>query len=91
MVPAVAAAPPRAAFGLVARGLAPQVGSPGTVPGVSEKEIKAELIKEVLDLQNTLDVLSERVDHVKGDNHKLQDENKMLTLYIENLQSKLPS
>eukprot|EP00039_Didymoeca_costata_P019980 m.339607 g.339607 ORF g.339607 m.339607 type:complete len:87 (-) comp18883_c0_seq1:158-418(-) len=53
----------------------------------SENEVKAELIRQVLDLQNTLDALSRRVDSVKQENLKLHSENQVLTQYIENLQS----
>eukprot|EP00052_Salpingoeca_macrocollata_P026935 m.253040 g.253040 ORF g.253040 m.253040 type:complete len:71 (-) comp22668_c3_seq4:1709-1921(-) len=51
----------------------------------SEAEVKAELISQVLELQNTLDALSQRVDSVKEENSKLKAENHTLTQYIENL------
>ncbi|XP_028401543.1 short coiled-coil protein B-like [Dendronephthya gigantea] len=52
-----------------------------------EGEEKAKLINEVLELQNTLDDLSQRVDAVKDENLKLKSENQVLGQYIENLMS----
>ncbi|KAI9579916.1 short coiled-coil protein B [Glossina fuscipes] len=52
-----------------------------------EKEEKARLISQVLELQNTLDDLSQRVDSVKEENLKLRSENQVLGQYIENLMS----
>lgn len=52
-----------------------------------EKEEKARLITQVLELQNTLDDLSQRVDSVKEENLKLRSENQVLAQYIENLMS----
>ncbi|XP_046853735.1 short coiled-coil protein B-like [Xenia sp. Carnegie-2017] len=52
-----------------------------------EKEEKAKLITEVLELQNTLDDLSLRVDAVKDENLKLKSENQVLGQYIDNLMS----
>ncbi|XP_055387642.1 short coiled-coil protein B [Condylostylus longicornis] len=52
-----------------------------------EKEEKARLISQVLELQNTLDDLSQRVDSVKEENLKLKSENQVLGQYIENLMS----
>ncbi|XP_061392442.1 short coiled-coil protein B [Musca vetustissima] len=52
-----------------------------------EKEEKARLITQVLELQNTLDDLSQRVDSVKEENLKLRSENQVLGQYIENLMS----
>eukprot|EP00051_Salpingoeca_urceolata_P026762 m.478554 g.478554 ORF g.478554 m.478554 type:complete len:77 (+) comp21163_c0_seq1:347-577(+) len=46
---------------------------------------KAELVAQVLQLQTTLDELSQRVDAVKDENGKLKSENHVLTQYIENL------
>ncbi|KAE8745163.1 hypothetical protein FOCC_FOCC008229 [Frankliniella occidentalis] len=56
-------------------------------PDVSpdEQEEKARLISQVLELQNTLDDLSQRVDSVKEENLKLRSENQVLGQYIENL------
>ncbi|XP_023226672.1 short coiled-coil protein B isoform X2 [Centruroides vittatus] len=52
-----------------------------------EAEEKARLIAQVLELQNTLDDLSQRVDSVKEENLKLKSENQVLGQYIENLMS----
>ncbi|CAB4000052.1 short coiled-coil A isoform X3, partial [Paramuricea clavata] len=52
-----------------------------------EGEEKAKLINEVLELQNTLEDLSQRVDAVKDENLKLKSENQVLGQYIENLMS----
>lgn len=52
-----------------------------------EKEERARLISQVLELQNTLDDLSQRVDSVKEENLKLRSENQVLGQYIENLMS----
>jgi len=46
---------------------------------------KAKLTTQVLELQNTLEQLSNRVDGVKEDNLKLKSENQVLGQYIENL------
>ncbi|CAG7733501.1 unnamed protein product [Allacma fusca] len=58
-------------------------------PDVSpdEQEEKARLIAQVLELQNTLDDLSQRVDSVKEENLKLRSENQVLGQYIESLMS----
>ncbi|KAK3100056.1 hypothetical protein FSP39_014025 [Pinctada imbricata] len=50
-----------------------------------EAEEKQRLINQVLELQNTLDDLSSRVDTVKEENLKLKSENQVLGQYIENL------
>ncbi|CAG0878987.1 unnamed protein product [Darwinula stevensoni] len=50
-----------------------------------EQEEKARLISQVLELQNTLDDLSQRVDNVKEENLRLKSENQVLGQYIENL------
>ncbi len=47
-----------------------------------EKEV---LIAQILDLQNTLHDLSQRVNSVKEENSKLKAENHVLNQYIENL------
>ncbi|XP_065202000.1 short coiled-coil protein B [Planococcus citri] len=52
-----------------------------------ELEEKARLITQVLELQNTLDDLSHRVDSVKDETLKLRSENQVLGQYIENLMS----
>ncbi|CRK91873.1 CLUMA_CG005494, isoform A [Clunio marinus] len=48
---------------------------------------KARLISQVLELQNTLDDLNQRVDGVKEENLRLKSENMVLGQYIENLMS----
>jgi predicted nuclease with TOPRIM domain len=48
---------------------------------------KARLISQVLELQNTLDDLNQRVDGVKEENLRLRSENLVLSQYIENLMS----
>lgn len=52
-----------------------------------EQEEKARLISQVLELQNTLDDLSQRVNSVKEENLKLKSENSVLNQYVENLMS----
>lgn len=52
-----------------------------------EAEEKSRLISQVLELQNTLEDLSQRVDSVKEENLKLKSENLVLGQYIENLMS----
>jgi len=57
---------------------------PQTEP-FEDQEEKARLISQVLELQNTLDDLSQRVDSVKEESLKLRSENQVLGQYIENL------
>ncbi|KAK0417304.1 hypothetical protein QR680_012933 [Steinernema hermaphroditum] len=52
-----------------------------------DQEEKARLIASVLELQNTLNDLSERVDNVKEESLKLRSENQVLGQYIQNLVS----
>ncbi|CAI5444768.1 unnamed protein product [Caenorhabditis angaria] len=52
-----------------------------------DPEEKARLITHVLELQNTLDDLSQRVDSVKEESLKLRSENIVLGQYIQNLMS----
>ncbi|KHN85456.1 Short coiled-coil -like protein [Toxocara canis] len=52
-----------------------------------DQEEKARLIAQVLELQNTLDDLSQRVDSVKEESLKLRSENQVLGQYIQNLMS----
>ncbi|XP_021962345.1 short coiled-coil protein homolog [Folsomia candida] len=52
-----------------------------------EQEEKASRIAQVLELQNTLDDLSQRVESVKEENLKLRSENQVLGQYIESLMS----
>lgn len=60
------------------------VGTPPPLvsPGSTEKE---ELISHILELQNTLHDLSQRVNSVKEENSRLKSENQVLNKYIENL------
>ncbi|KAL7730266.1 hypothetical protein ACLKA6_016527 [Drosophila palustris] len=55
--------------------------------GADDLQEKSRLITQVLELQNTLDDLSQRVDSVKTENLKLRSENQVLGQYIENLMS----
>ena len=50
--------------------------------GGTEKE---ELISHILELQNALHDLSQRVNSVKEENSRLKSENQVLNKYIENL------
>uniref|UniRef100_A0A0N5AGM9 Short coiled-coil protein n=1 Tax=Syphacia muris TaxID=451379 RepID=A0A0N5AGM9_9BILA len=52
-----------------------------------DQEEKARLIAQILELQNTLDDLSARVDSVKEESLKLRSENQVLGQYIQNLMS----
>ncbi|KAA3674494.1 short coiled-coil protein [Paragonimus westermani] len=51
----------------------------------ADKEEKQRLIKQILELQHTLEDLSARVDVVKEENLKLHSENQILGQYIENM------
>jgi len=51
---------------------------------LDEQEEKARLIAQVMELQNTLDDLSQRVDSVKEENLKLRAENQVPPLDILN-------
>jgi len=64
---------------------APPLLDPDLSP--DEMEEKSRLISQVLELQNTLEDLSQRVDSVKEENLKLKSENQVLGQYIENLMS----
>lgn len=50
-----------------------------------ESTEKEELISHILELQNTLHDLSQRVNSVKEENSRLKSENQVLNKYIENL------
>lgn len=52
-----------------------------------EQEERERMIQQILELQNTLDDLTQRVDSVKEENLKLKSENQVLGQYIENLMS----
>ena len=51
----------------------------------TESAEKQELISHILELQNTLHDLSQRVNSVKEENSRLKSENQVLNKYIENL------
>ncbi|KAF8569608.1 hypothetical protein P879_00396 [Paragonimus westermani] len=51
----------------------------------ADQEEKQRLIKQILELQHTLEDLSARVDVVKEENLKLHSENQILGQYIENM------
>lgn len=60
-------------------------GRLGLIDGeqIEDEEVeKARLITSVLELQNTLDDLNQRVDAVKFENLKLKSENQVLGQYI---------
>ena len=68
--------------------------SPSTVQAIelssphssgSKNGEKEELISHILELQNTLHDLSQRVNSVKEENSRLKSENDVLNKYIENL------
>ncbi|CAJ0941443.1 unnamed protein product, partial [Mesorhabditis belari] len=50
-----------------------------------DPEEKARIISQVLELQSTLDDLSQRVDSVKEESLRLRSENQVLGQYIQNL------
>jgi len=54
---------------------------------VEDQDEKARLIAQILELQNTLEDLSRRVDIVKDESMKLGSENQVLGQYIQNLMS----
>ncbi|CAH8535364.1 unnamed protein product [Dicrocoelium dendriticum] len=51
----------------------------------ADHEEKQRLIKQIIELQHTLEDLSARVDVVKEENLKLRTENQILGQYIENM------
>ncbi|CAG8579127.1 9727_t:CDS:2 [Paraglomus brasilianum] len=53
----------------------------------NEPEEKAKLIKQVIDLQEGLKALIDRVESVKKDHEKIQSSNQILQTYINNLMS----
>uniref|UniRef100_A0A0N5BFR2 Short coiled-coil protein n=1 Tax=Strongyloides papillosus TaxID=174720 RepID=A0A0N5BFR2_STREA len=55
------------------------------LPQAEDQEEKARLIAQILELQNTLEDLSSRVDSVKEESMKLRSENQVLGQYIKNL------
>jgi hypothetical protein len=61
--------------------------SSATTSYQEEEEEKQRLIERVLELQSTLDDLSEKVTGVKEENYKLKSENQILNVYIDKLMS----
>ena len=57
---------------------------PGSRPGRGEDE-KEELIGQILELQNTLQDLSQRINSVKEENSKLKSENQVWSLGLREL------
>lgn len=55
-----------------------------------EQQKKADLIKEIVVLQNTLEDLSSRVESVVTENGRLRTENDVLGQYIEDLMKQNP-
>ncbi|KAA0197881.1 Short coiled-coil protein A [Fasciolopsis buskii] len=51
----------------------------------ADQEEKQRLIKQIMELQHTLEDLSARVDVVKEENLKLRSENQILGQYIETM------
>merc|ERR1712130_678950 len=56
----------------------------------AEVQEKTRIIKQILDLQTTLEDLSSRVENVISENHRLCQENGILGQYIENLMKESP-
>merc|ERR1712154_380883 len=56
----------------------------------AEVQEKTRIIKQILDLQTTLEDLSSRVVNVISENHRLCQENGILGQYIENLMKESP-
>lgn len=57
------------------------------LPEQEDQEEKARLISQILELQNTLQDLSQRVENVREESTKLRNENVVLGKYIKNLMS----
>ena len=64
---------------------APEMGLPSPRSSGPKDGEKEELISHILELQNTLHDLSQRVNSVKEENSRLRSENDVLNKYIENL------
>ena len=64
---------------------APEIGLSSPRSSSSKDGEKEELISHILELQNTLHDLSQRVNSVKEENSRLRSENDVLNKYIENL------
>lgn len=56
----------------------------------AEVQEKTRIIKQILDLQTTLEDLSSRVENVISENQRLCQENGILGQYIENLMKESP-
>ena len=63
----------------------PSIGVAAPSSSGQECAEKEELISHILELQNTLHDLSQRVNSVKEENSRLKSENQVLNKYIENL------
>jgi chromosome condensin MukBEF ATPase and DNA-binding subunit MukB len=60
------------------------------LPKEEDQEEKARLIAQILELQNTLEDLNQRVESVKEESMKLRSENQVLGQYIQNLMASSP-
>ncbi|KAH7673208.1 short coiled-coil protein, partial [Aphelenchoides avenae] len=69
-------------------GRAPKPAQP--LPAVEDQEEKARLIAQILELQNTLEDLNQRVEGVHDESAKLRSENQVLGQYIRNLMASSP-
>jgi predicted nuclease with TOPRIM domain len=56
-----------------------------------EDKEKEELIERILQLQTTLQELTQKIDNVRNENQDLRDENIVLKEYINNLMKKAGS
>ncbi|OMJ93486.1 hypothetical protein SteCoe_3458 [Stentor coeruleus] len=57
----------------------------------NEQAEKEALIDKILQLQNTLQDLTKKIDSVRSENQDLRDENNVLKEYINNLMQKAGS
>ncbi|KAH7731708.1 short coiled-coil protein isoform 6 [Aphelenchoides avenae] len=60
------------------------------LPREEDQEEKARLIAQILELQNTLEDLNQRVESVRDESTKLRSENQVLGHYIQNLVASSP-
>ncbi|CAG5079350.1 Oidioi.mRNA.OKI2018_I69.PAR.g9232.t1.cds [Oikopleura dioica] len=63
------------------------MSSAGTPGELTQKEA---LVTQILELQNTLEDLSQRVESVRDENIRLRSENEVLGKYIEQLMAASP-
>ncbi|CBY12107.1 unnamed protein product [Oikopleura dioica] len=63
------------------------MSSAGTPEDMTQKEA---LVTQILELQNTLEDLSQRVESVRDENIRLRSENGVLGKYIEQLMAASP-